>query len=108
MGNSPKSRGNRRERREWIPKGRYPPNHFRLAEEAMWEGQDYSDVVRALYEEEYWFAVELQPARHGSYNAYNNWYCRCVLCRYANAVKVAEGRASVKSTDAANERAADL
>lgn len=39
-------------------------------------------------EEGFWYAIGLEPAKHGTWDGYNNWYCRCVPCTIANSVKV--------------------
>lgn len=35
----------------------------------------------------YWWSYGVDADRHGEWNTYNNWYCRCTPCTEANRDK---------------------
>lgn len=48
--------------------------------------------AQRVWDEEggYWYAPNLK--NHGTWNGYNNWYCRCPPCTDANTSKVTASR----------------
>lgn len=52
----------------------------------------------------YYFSYGADPSRHGEWNTYNNWYCRCSPCTEANRVKL-QGYNSYLKQKGENERA---
>ena len=38
----------------------------------------------------FWYASSIPMSDHGTWNTYNNWYCRCYNCMDANRFKQQE------------------
>lgn len=107
MGNSPRARAQRKALVVTVQASELPPGFHKIVSAyTLWINPPFSlsDLRSLFYREQYEFAPTIAAKMHGSFNAYNNWYCRCPLCTWANTAKVRERREDAgQDSDAEDE-----
>ena len=82
MANTAEFRENRKAERVEVPAGKMPPNWDDWSAAGM---LCFTQAERAeLLSESYLWAPSAPPEAHGTYNGYNNYFCRCPKDRRGN------------------------